>query len=141
MGHCSPCRVQWVARPNQMAEVVERLTRSGGILVARSGYDVPTEDLDVLNDAETGRLSIAEFKLDPIELTRQVLTACADLGPGETLLIDLTGPRYKVQVLPVPSNNVVIVRRNGGLRRFRRSHVGLNQWLGDQFSRAMPVTA
>lgn len=141
MGHCSPCRVQWVARPNQMAEVVERLTRSGGVLVARSGYDVPTEDLDVLNDAETGRLSIAEFKLDPIELTRLVLAACADLGAGETLLIDLTGPRLKVQVLPVPSNNVVIVRRNDGLRRFRRSHIGLNQWLGDQFSRAMPVTA
>ncbi len=141
MGECLPCRVQWVARPNRMAEVVERFTRSGGVLVARSGYDVPTEDLDVLDDAETGRLSIAEFKLDPLELTRQVVAASAELEPGETLLIDLTGPRLKVQVLPVPSHNVVIVRRKDGLRRFRRSRVGLGRWLIDQFSRALPVPA
>lgn len=130
------CRVQWVTPAHQMAEVVERLTRSGGNLVARSGYDVSTEDLDVIEDCDPGYLSIAEFTVDPMELTRQVIAASDQLAVDETLLIDLTGKRPKVQVLPVASEHGVIVRRYDGLRRFPRSAAGFShhniRWLAGQ---------
>lgn len=133
-----PCHVQWVTRANLMAGVVERLTRSGGNLVAHSGYDVSTEDLDVIDDRETGHLSIAEFIVDPLELTRQVVAASNRLGAKETLLIDLTGLRPKVQILPVQGEHGVIVRRREGLRHFPRSTTGLGRhttrWLAGQLA-------
>jgi hypothetical protein len=133
-----PCRVQWVTRANQMPGVVERLTRSGGTLVARSGYALSTEDLDVVEDRETGKLSIAEFTVDRRELTRQVVAASNRLGAKETLLIDLTGRRPKVQVLPIPGEFGVIVRRRDGLRRFPRSSGGIGRhttsWLAGQLA-------
>lgn len=133
-----PCRVQWVTRANQMPSVVERLTRSGGTLVARSGYAISTEDLDIVEDRETGKLSIAEFAVDRRELTRQVVAAGNRLGATETLLIDLTGRRPKVQVLPIAGEFGMIVRRPDGLRRFPRSTAGLGRhttsWLANQLS-------
>ena len=138
MEHGQECRVQWVTRPDQMASLVERLTRSGGILMARSGYDMATEDLDAIEDAETGRLSIAEFTVDSRELTKQVVAASNRLGAEETLLIDLTGRRPKVQLLPVPGEHGVIVRRYDGLRRFPRSTNGFGRhntrWLAHQLA-------
>jgi hypothetical protein len=138
MVHVDSCRVQWVTRASQMAGVVERLTACGGNLIARSGYDLATADLDVIEDGETGHLSIAEFTVDPAELTRQVVAASNRLGTGETLLIDLTGARPKVQVLPVPGKHGVIVRRYDGLRRFPRSTNGFGRhntrWLAHQLA-------
>lgn len=132
-----PCRVQWVTRAGDMSGVVEWLQRSGGTLLGRSGYDVSTEDLDVIDDRETGRLSIAEFKIDPVALTCQVVATSNRLDAGETLLIDLTGPRPKVQLLPVPGENGMVVRRHDGLRRFPRSAAGFGRhntrWLAGQF--------
>lgn len=133
-----PCRVQWVTRANQMAHMVERVTRSGGNLVAKSSYDVSTEDLDLIEDRDTGRLSIAEFMVEPKELARQVVAASNQLGPTDTLLIDLTGTRPKIQVLPVNGEHGVIVRAGDGLRRFPRSTAGLGRyntrWLSRRLS-------
>lgn len=138
MGQRRPCRVQWVTRPDRMHDLVEKLVAAGGILVARSSYDVSTEDLDVMADADTGRLSIAEFKLDADAVTRQVADITDRLGPCETLLIDLTGRRTKVQVLPVPGEHGVIVRRYDGLRRFPRQVSGMahrdSRWLKRQLT-------
>ncbi len=138
MAQAQPCRVQWVTRAKDMSGVVERLKRSGGSLVARSSYDVAPADLDLIADCETGYLSIAEFSVDPVELTRQVVAASNQLGVGETLLIDLTGSRPKVQVLPVPGEHGVIVRRYDGLRRFPRSTAGFGRhntrWLAGQLA-------
>ena len=57
---------------------------------------------------------------------------------GETLLIDLTGRRAKVQLLPVPGDHGVIVRRYDGLRRFARRANGLahqdSRWLKRQLT-------
>lgn len=136
MSEARPCRVQWVTRARDMSGVVERLRRSGGTLVGRSGYDLAAADLDVIDDRETGRLSIAEFKIDPMALTCQVVATSNQLGAGETLLIDLTGPRPKVQLLPVPGENGVVVRGHEGLRRFPRSAAGFGRhntrWLAGQ---------
>ena len=119
-----------------MRDLMTMLTAGGGRLVARSSYDCSTEDLDVLNDAETGHLSIAEVELDPRALTAQVMTMADRLSSAETILIDLTGPRPKVQLLPVPGEHGVIVRRIDGLRRFARSAAGFGRhdtrWLADQ---------
>ena len=138
MGEVMPCRVQWVTRPDRMHAVIETLTAAGATMVARRGYDVTTEDLDLVADAETGRLSIAEFRLDPSELRRQVLDVTNQLTPAETLLIDLSGPRAKIQVLPVPGDYGVIVRRCDGLRRFPRSGNGFrrdsSRWLANQLA-------
>jgi|GEM_PF-1145435 len=136
MAEVPPCRVQWVTRARDMSSVVERLKLSGGTLLGRSGYDVATEDLDVIDDSEAGYLSIAEFKIDPLALTQQVVATSNRLGADETLLIDLTGPRPKVQLLPVPGENGVVVRRRDGLRRFPRSSAGFGRdntrWLAGQ---------
>lgn len=121
MGLRLPCRVQWVTRPQDMHDLVARLTAAGGELVARSAYDVATEDLDALADAETGRLSIAEFKLDSAELRRQLVQSVKQLASGDTLLIDLTGRRIKVQLLPVPGEDGVIIRRADGIHRLARA--------------------
>lgn len=138
MATARPCRVQWVTRARDMSGIVEQLKRSGGTLVARSSYDVATEDLDIIDDSDTGHLGIAEFKIDPVELTRQVVATSNRLGAGETLLIDLTGSRPKVQVLPVPGKHGVIVRRVDGLRRFPRSTAGFGRhntrWLAEQLA-------
>jgi len=136
MAEARPCRVQWVTRAGDMSDIVERLRSSGGTLLGRSGYDVATEDLDVINDRETGRLSIAEFRIDPLAFSRQVVATSNRLGADETLLIDLTGSRPKVQLLPVPSENGVVVRQHDGLRRFPRSSAGFgrhnSRWLAGQ---------
>jgi hypothetical protein len=133
MAHAQPCRVQWVTRSSQMAGLVDQLTRSGGNLLARSGYDIATEDLDLIEDSDAGHLSIAEFSVDPNELTRQVIALSDQLGEEETLLIDVCGSRPKVQLLPVSGKYCVIVRRHDGLLRFPRSIVGHSrrhrQWL------------
>jgi hypothetical protein len=119
-----------------MDDLVAKLVSAGGILVARSGYDVTTEDLDTMADADTGRLSIAELELDAEAMTRQVADITDRLAPEETLLIDLTGRRTKVQLLPVPGDHGVIVRRYDGLRRFARRANGLahqdSRWLKRQ---------
>jgi hypothetical protein len=126
-----------------MRELVEKLCTVGGTLVAKSSYDASTEDLDAISDAETGRLSIAEFKLDPVELARQVIAATRELASDETLLIDLTSKRTKIQLLPVPGDNGIIIRRYDGLRRFPRSPAGFSRyrtrWLAQQL--AQPVLA
>lgn len=122
-----PYRVQWVTRANQMAGLVEQLTNSGGNLVARSSYDIPTEDLDLIDDLDAGHLSIAEFYVDPHELTRRVVALSDRLGDEETLVIDLCGARPKVQLLPVAGKYSVIVRRTDGLLRFPRSVVGFSR--------------
>ena len=136
MGQAQPCRVQWVTRARDMSSVVQRMTNSGGKLVARSGYEMATRDLDIIKDRETGNLSIAEFTVDPMELTRQVVATSNRLGTGETLLIDLTGARPKVQHLPVPGKHSVIVRRTDGLRSIARSTAGFGRhntrWLANQ---------
>lgn len=131
-------RVQWVTPPDRMHELVQKLVAAGGTLVARSSYDSSTEDLDAVYDAETGRLSIAEFHLCPSELARQVVDATRELAEDETLLIDLTGQRAKVQLLPVPGDHGIIVRRYDGLRRFPRSQNGVSryrqQWLARELA-------
>lgn len=140
MGMRLPCRVQWVTRPEDMHDLVERLTAAGGVLVARSAYDVATEDLDALADAETGHLSIAEFRLDPDEVRRQVVAIVRRLTAGETLLIDLTGKRFKVQLLPVTGVHGVIIRRADGMHRLARPKRGSGQrdasWLTHQLAQA-----
>lgn len=143
MRHCPVVRVQWVTRPERMCDLVEKLSAVGGTLVAKSSYDASTEDLDAIFDADTGRLTIAEFKLDPIELAKQVIAATRELTSDETLLIDLTGKRAKVQLLPVPGDSGIIIRRYDGLRRFPRSPAGFSRyrtrWLAQQL--AQPVAA
>lgn len=138
MRHRRTSRVQWVTRSDWMHNLVEKLVAAGGTLVARSGYDVSTEDLDAIEDAETGRLSIAEFKLDADTAIGLVADIADRLAPGETLLIDLTGRRTKVQLLPVPSDHGVIVRRGDGLRRFPRRSGSVahrdNDWLKRQLT-------
>jgi hypothetical protein len=124
MGLRLPCRVQWVTRPEDMHGLVARLTAAGGVLVARSAYDVATEDLDTLADADTGRLSIAEFQLDATELRRQLVQSVKQLANGDTLLIDLTGRRIKVQLLPVAGEHGVIIRRADGIHRLARATAG-----------------
>jgi len=124
MAQAQPCRVQWVTRASQMAGLVEAMTNSGSNLVARSSYDIATEDLDLIEDSDAGHLSIAEFSVDPTELSRQVVALSDRLGDEETLLIDLCGSRPKVQLLPVSGKHGVIVRRRDGLLRFPRSVVG-----------------
>jgi len=124
MAQAQPCRVQWVTKASQMAGLVEAMTNSGSNLVARSSYDIATEDLDLIEDSDAGHLSIAEFSVDPNELSRQVIALSDRLGDDETLLIDLCGSRPKVQLLPVAGKHGVIVRRRDGLLRFPRSVVG-----------------
>lgn len=124
MAQAQPCRVQWVTRANQMAGLVEEMTSSGGNLVARSSYDMATEDLDLIDDSDAGHLSIAEFSVDPNEMARRVVALSDQLAEDETLLIDLRGARPKVQLLPVSGKHGVIVRRRDGLLRFPRSVVG-----------------
>jgi hypothetical protein len=119
-----------------MAGLVEQLTSSGGNLLGRSSYDITTEDLDLIDDSDAGRLSIAEFSVvDPTELSRQVVALSDRLDETETLLIDLCGPRPKVQLLPVRGKYGVIVRRRDGLHRFPRSMVGSSrrhrEWLAN----------
>lgn len=127
MAQMQSCRVQWVTRASQMAGLVEEMTSSGNDLVARSSYDIATEDLDLIEDLDAGHLSIAEFYVDPHELTRQVVALSDRLGDEETLLIDLCGSRPKVQLLPVSGKHGVIVRRSDGLLRFPRSVVGFSR--------------
>jgi hypothetical protein len=126
-----------------MHELVRKLVAAGGTLVARSSYDCTTEDLDAVYDAETGRLSIAEFHLCPKELARQVIDATRKLAKNETLLIDLTGKRAKVQLLPVPGDHGIIVRNYDGLRRFPRSEAGISryrqQWLARELTQGAPA--
>ena len=126
-----------------MRELVEKLCAVGGTLVAKSSYDASTEDLDAILDAETGRLTIAEFKLDPIEVAKQVIAATRELASDETLLIDLTGRHAKVQLLPVPGDSGIIVRRYDGLRRFPRSPSGFSRyrthWLAQQLAQPVPA--
>jgi len=143
MRHCPAIRVQWVIRPERMCALVERICAVGGTLVAKSSYDASTEDLDAILDAETGRLSIAEFRLDPIELAKQVIAATRELATDETLLIDLTSKRAKIQLLPVPGENGIIIRRYDGLRRFPRSPTGFSRyrtrWLAQQLAQPVPA--
>lgn len=119
-----------------MQELVEKLVAVGAVLIARSGYDVSTEDLDAVADAETGRLSIAEFKIDPDEVLRQVVGIVRRLPEGETLLIDLTGKCCKVQLLPVAGAHGVIVRKADGVHRLPRPTRGWQRrdtsWLSRQ---------
>lgn len=121
-----------------MQELVEKLVAVGAVLIARSGYDVSTEDLDAVADADTGRLSIAEFKLDPDEVRRQVVAIVRRLAAGETLLIDLTGKRFKVQLLPVAGAHGVIIRRADGMHRLPRLESGSRHrdmsWLTHQLA-------
>lgn len=135
MAQAESYRVQWVTPASHMAGLVEQLTSSGGNLLGRSGYDITTEDLDLIDDTDAGRLSIAEFSVDPTELSRQVVALSDRLGEAETLLIDLCGPRPKVQLLPVSGKYAVIVRRRDGLFRFPRSVVGFSRrhrhWLAN----------
>jgi len=135
MAQAESYRVQWVTRASHMGGLVEQLTNSGGNLLARSGYDIATEDLDLIDDSDAGHLSIAEFSVDPDELTRQVVALSDRLGEEETLLIDLCSPRPKVQLLPVSGKYGVIVRRADGLLRFPRSVVGHSRrhrhWLAE----------
>ena len=121
-----------------MQELVEKLVAVGAVLIARSGYDVSTEDLDAVADADTGRLSIAEFKLDPDEVRRQVVAIVRKLAAGETLLIDLTGKCFKVQLLPVAGVHGVIIRRADGMHRLPRPRSGSRHsdmsWLTHQLA-------
>ncbi len=143
MTHCAARRVQWVTPPDRMHDLVEKLVAAGGTLVARSSYDASTEDLDAVYDAETGRLSIAEFRLDAGELAKQVVNATRRLAEDETLLIDLTGKRAKVQLLPVPGDHGIIVRRYDGLRRFPRCQTGVSRyrqrWLARELAQGIPA--
>jgi hypothetical protein len=135
MAQAESYRVQWVTPASHMGVLVEQLTSSGGNLLGRSSYDISTEDLDLIDDSDAGHLSIAEFSVDPAELSRQVVALSDRLGESETLLIDLCGPRRKVQLLPVSGKYGVIVRRPEGLLRFPRSVVGFSRrhrhWLAD----------
>ena len=135
MAQAESYRVQWVTPASRMGGFVERVTRSGGSLLGRSGYEISTEDLDLIDDSEAGRLSVAEFSVDADELTRQVMELSDRLGEKETLLIDLCGPRPKVQLLPVPGKYRAIVRRRDGLFRFPRSVAGFSRrhrnWLAN----------
>lgn len=135
MAQTESYRVQWVTPASHMGGLVERLTSSGGNLLGRSSYDIATEDLDLIDDLDAGHLSIAEFSVDPHELTKQVVALSDRLGEAETLLIDLCGPRPKVQLLPVSGKYGVIVRRRDGLLRFPRSVVGFSRrhrhWLAN----------
>ena len=143
MRYCPQRRVQWVTRAEHMQELVDQLLAAGATLLARSSYDASPEDLDAVHDAEPGRLSIAEFQLDPLVLAKQVLAATRQLAADETLLIDLTGSRAKVELLPVPGDHGIIVRRYDGLRRFPRSQTGVNRyrvrWLARELAQGVPA--
>lgn len=136
MGRFLPCRVQWVTRRRDMRHVVERMARAGGQLISRSDFEASTEDLDDLADAEMGELSIAEFSVDPAELCMQVVATTNCLAPGDTLIIDLSRPRPRVQLLPASGDHGVIVRKADGVRRFSRRASGFGRdnarWLAEQ---------
>lgn len=138
MGQVAPRRVQWVTRRKDMSHLVDRLTQAGGRLVSRSAFESATLDLDDLADAETGELSIAEFSVDPLALAEQVVTMANRLAPGDTLIIDLTGARPRVQLLPATGDQGVIVRQAAGVRRFPRSPSGFGRhnarWLAEQLA-------
>ena len=130
-----PCRVQWVTRPEHMHGLVEKMLALGAVLVGRSAYDSSTEDLDAMADAEAGPLSIAEFKVDPVVLRRQLIEVVGCLAVGETLLVDLTSKRLKVQVLPVASDHGVVIRKADGVHRLPRGRTGRRRetrWLAHQ---------
>ncbi len=138
-----PCRVQWVTRPAEMHNLVETMLASGAVLLGRSDYDVATEDLDAVDDAETGPLSIAEFRVGREELERRVAELIGRLGPGETVLLDLCGQRLKVQVLPIAGEHGVIIRKADGVHRLPRTGAGTrrsdDRWLAREFGRAVPA--
>lgn len=120
MGEAARGRVQWVTRQSDMTGLVERLTQRGAKLVARSGFEAASRDLDELDDADPGFLSIAEFSLEPGKLRRQVIARSRRLGSGETMIVDLTRACARVQVFPVAVAARLIVRRTGGVERLPR---------------------
>jgi hypothetical protein len=127
------CRVQWVTRPDRMHELVEKMLALGAVLVGRSAYDPSTEDLDAMADAESGPLSIAEFKVDAAVLRHQLIEMVECLAMADTLLVDLTSKRLKVQVLPVASDHGVVIRRADGVHRLPRGRSGRHtRWLANQ---------
>lgn len=127
MVQARPCRVQWVTRRSDLSEVVDRLADAGATLVSRSACEPRTVDLDEVGDAETGFLSIAEFGLDTETLTAHLASTARGLPAGETMIIDLTGSRLRVAVLPVGGNHGVIVRDVSGVRRFPRPALGFGR--------------
>lgn len=145
MGQLLPGRAQWVARRKDMRRVVDSITQGGGRLISRSDFEAAREDLDDLADADTGELSIAEFSIDPLELTRQVVATANRLASGDTLIIDLTGSRPRVQLLPASGDHGIIVRQADGVRRFARSPSGFGRdntlWLVEQLTDPTPVHA
>jgi len=145
MGQAMPRRVQWVTRRKDMRHIVDDMTRAGGRLVSRSDFEADSRDLDDVADAETGELSIAEFSVDPGALTEQVVATTNRLAPGDTLIIDLTGARPRVQLLPASGDHGIIVRQAGGVRRFARSAHGFGRhnarWLAEQLTGPVPVSA
>ena len=126
--------MQWVTRPDLMHELVEKMLALGAVLVGRSAYDPSTEDLDAMADAESGPLSIAEFKVDAAVLRHQLIEMVECLAMADTLLVDLTSKRLKVQVLPVASDHGVVIRRADGIHRLPRGRSGRRhtRWLANQ---------
>jgi hypothetical protein len=117
-----------------MHELVEKMLALGAVLIGRSAYDPSTEDLDAMADAESGPLSIAEFKVDAAVLRHQLIEMVECLAMAETLLVDLTSKRLKVQVLPVAGDHGVVIRRADGVHRLPRARSGRRhtRWLANQ---------
>ncbi len=122
-----PCRVQWVTQRGDLSRLVDLLAASGAILVSRSAFELETRDLDELEDAETGFLSIAELSMDADQLASHLSAAAATLPAGETMIIDLTGPRLRVSLFPVGGASGVVIRDTGDVRRIPRPAAGFGR--------------
>lgn len=122
-----PCRVQWVTRRSELSRLVDLLAVSGAMLVSRSSFELETRDLDELEDAETGFMSIAELTIDADQLASHLSAAARTLPTGETMLIDLTGPRLRVALFPVGGASGVIIRDTQLVRRIPRPAAGFGR--------------
>jgi hypothetical protein len=118
--------VQWVTGRSDLSKLVDHLADAGATLVSRSACEPTTGDLDELDDAEIGFLSIAEFGVNTDLLTSHLACTARGLPLGETMIIDLTGSRLRVAVLPVGGIHSVIVREASGVRRFARPARGFS---------------
>jgi hypothetical protein len=127
MGQATPCRVQWVTRRTDLSRLVDRMADAGATLVSRSACEPTTGDLDELGDAETGFLSIAELGIDSDLLTSHLANTARGLSAGETMIIDLTGSRLRVALLPVGGTHGVIIREPSGVRRLARPALGFGR--------------
>lgn len=127
MSRVSQCRVQWVTERGDLSRLVDLLAESGAILVSRSGCELETRDLDELEGAETGFLSIAEVSMDADQLASHLSAAAATLPVAETMIIDLTGPRLRVSLVPVGGASGVVIRDTLGVRRIPRPTAGFGR--------------